>query len=55
MIPLIATFTMLVGESAIIDSDHWRHYYLLIGLIWGVATAIRNDERSGVPRQQMLV
>jgi O-antigen ligase len=55
MIPLIATFTMLVGESAIIDSDHWRHYYLLIGLIWGIATAIRNDERRSVPRHQMLV
>nr|WP_295885218.1 O-antigen ligase family protein [uncultured Devosia sp.] len=55
MIPLVATFTMLVGESAIIDSDHWRHYYLLIGLIWGIATAIRNDERRGVSRQHMLV
>lgn len=55
MIPLVATFAMLVGESAIIDSDHWRHYYLLIGLIWGIATAIRNDERRGVSRQRMLV
>ena len=55
MIPLVATFAMLVGESAIIDSDHWRHYYLLIGLIWGIATAIRNDERRGVSRQHMLV
>jgi O-antigen ligase len=55
MIPLVATFTMLVGESAIIDSDHWRHYYLLIGLIWGIATAIHNDERSGIARQRMLV
>jgi O-antigen ligase len=55
MIPLVATFTMLVGESAIIDSDHWRHYYLLIGLIWGIATAIHNDERGGIARPRMLV
>ncbi|HTO28334.1 MAG TPA: O-antigen ligase family protein [Devosia sp.] len=55
MIPLVATFAMLVGESAIIDSDHWRHYYLLIGLIWGIATAIHNDERRSVARQHMLV
>ena len=55
MIPLVATFTMLVGESAIIDSDHWRHYYLLIGLIWGVSTAIQNDRRGSIARQRMLV
>lgn len=55
MIPLVATFAMLVGESAIIDSDHWRHYFLLVGLIWGIATAIRNDERHKVPRRQMLI
>ncbi|MBU1304248.1 MAG: O-antigen ligase family protein [Alphaproteobacteria bacterium] len=40
MIPPIATFSMLVGESAIIDTDHWRHYFLLAGLIWGIASAI---------------
>lgn len=55
MIPLVATFTMLVGESAIIDTDHWRHYYLLAGLIWGIATAIGNDARSAAPRERMLI
>jgi O-antigen ligase len=55
MIPLIGTFSMLVVESAIIDSDHWRHYFLIAGLIWGVSTAIGNDSRRGAPRQQMLV
>lgn len=54
MIPLMATFTMLVGESAIIDSDHWRHYYLLVGLIWGIATAIQNGPRQS-PRQKLLI
>ncbi len=42
MIPLMSTYVMLVGESAIIDSDHWRHYFLIVGLIWGVASAINN-------------
>src|SRR5690606_1671160 len=55
MIPLVATFTMLVGEAVIIDSDHWRHYYLVAGLIWGIATAIHNDERARAPREQMLI
>lgn len=55
MIPLVATFTMLVAESVIIDSDHWRHYYLVAGLIWGIASAIGNDSRRGAPRRQMLI
>jgi O-antigen ligase len=55
MIPLVATFAMLVGESAIIDTDHWRHYFLLVGLIWGVAAAVRNDGRRSVARRQMLI
>lgn len=55
MIPLIATYTMLVGESAIIDSDHWRHYYLLVGLIWGISSAIGKDERGRMARRDMLV
>jgi hypothetical protein len=46
MIPLVATFPMLVGESAIIDSDHWRHYFLVAGLVWGIATAISNSSRA---------
>ncbi len=55
MIPLIATYSMVVGESAIIDSDHWRHYFLLIGLIWGVASAINNDPRGKIERDAMLI
>ncbi len=55
MIPLMGTYVMLVGESAIIDTDHWRHYFLLAGLIWGVAAAVGNDQRRTAPRDQMLV
>jgi O-antigen ligase len=55
MIPPIATYAMVVGESAIIDSDHWRHYYLLVGLIWGVASAIGKDQRGAISRDAMLI
>ncbi|MBK8083070.1 MAG: O-antigen ligase family protein [Devosia sp.] len=37
MIPLVATFVPLAIEAAIIDIDHWRHFFLIGGLIWGVA------------------
>ncbi len=36
IIPLIATYIPLVAESVIIDTDHWRHYFLIVGMIWGV-------------------
>lgn len=38
---LIATsaFFALSVEGAIIDSDHWRHLFMLMGLIWGLADA----------------
>ena len=31
----IAAFVGLAGESVIIDSDHWRHYFLLLGAALG--------------------
>lgn len=46
MIPVIATFSMLVLESAIIDTDHWRHWFLLAGLIWGISAAMGVDQRQ---------
>ncbi|UJW85891.1 O-antigen ligase family protein [Devosia sp. SL43] len=55
MIPLVATFTMLVGESVIIDSDHWRHYYLLAGLIWGISTAVGNDRTRQPANPRILI
>lgn len=54
-IPVFATFTMVVAESAIIDSDHWRHFFLLIGLTWGLSSAINNERRTTASRQQMLI
>jgi hypothetical protein len=29
-------------ESAIIDSDHWRHYFLVLGVLWGLIGASRS-------------
>lgn len=55
MIPLMATFTMLVGESAIIDSDHWRHYFLIVGLIWGIASAINMAPRVPNSAPKLLI
>lgn len=39
LIPLVAVFVPLAGEAAIIDIDHWRHFFLVGGLIWGITAA----------------
>ena len=41
-IPVYATYFGLCLESAIVDTDHWRHYYLLVGVIWGLYAATVN-------------
>ena len=35
---LLCVYVVFVGHVAlgsIIDTDHWRHFYLLLGLVWG--------------------
>jgi O-antigen ligase len=36
-----AAFLGLVAESVIIDSDHWRHYFLVLGVLWGLMAVSR--------------
>jgi hypothetical protein len=36
---VFSTLFVTLLESFIIDTDHWRHYYLLIGVTWGVVVA----------------
>jgi len=36
---LYASFVALTGESYIIDVQHWRHYFLIMGVLWGLFIA----------------
>jgi O-Antigen ligase len=36
---VFSTMFVTLLESFIIDTDHWRHYYLLLGVTWGIAVA----------------
>lgn len=52
---LVAAYAAFVGvaaEGMIIDTDHWRHFFLLIGLIWGLAIATSNYRRQ-IPLQAL--
>lgn len=40
-----------VGLGTVIDMDHWRHFYLLIGLVWGaMALEGRHERTAGTAR-----
>jgi O-antigen ligase len=54
LIPLIATYVPLIVEAGIIDIDHWRHLFLIIGLIWGVTSGYKRLA-SGESRETALV
>ena len=38
-ITAFAAFLGEVAEGFVIDTDHWRHFFLLLGMIWGLAAA----------------
>jgi O-antigen ligase len=45
---LIAAYAAFAGEAVegmIIDSDHWRHFFLIVGLVWGLSVATINWRR----------
>ena len=46
---LIAAYAAFVGEAIegfIVDTDHWRHFFLVLGLVWGLTAASINLRRS---------
>lgn len=46
LITAYATFVGEVGEGFIIDTDHWRHFFLLLGMVWGLFAATANYLRE---------
>ena len=45
---LYGSFVALSAESYIIDVQHWRHYFLIMGVLWGLIVAAASTKaRSG--------
>jgi O-Antigen ligase len=38
-IAIFSAFLGTVGESFIIDTDHWRHFWMMLGAMWGMFVA----------------
>ena len=36
---MLAAFAGLAAEGMIVDTDHWRHFYVIMGLVWGLMLA----------------
>jgi hypothetical protein len=43
---IFAAFLGTIGMSLVIDTDHWRHFFLLLGMVWGLAAATRAHMRA---------
>jgi hypothetical protein len=50
-IAVYCAFVGVAAESAIIDSDHWRHYFLLLGVTWGLMIVSQSWRRHRPPRE----
>jgi hypothetical protein len=48
-----AAYVGTVAESAIIDIDHWRHYFLILGVLWGLM-AVSRPYLAQIPPQRPL-
>ncbi|HXI07523.1 MAG: O-antigen ligase family protein [Bradyrhizobium sp.] len=47
-IAIFAAFLGTVGESFVIDTDHWRHFWLMLGTMWGMFAAAQRHQ-AGAP------
>src|ERR1700733_3415626 len=48
---VFAAFLGTVGEAFIIDTDHWRHFWMMLGTMWGLfaaAQAYKTQANSAV-------
>jgi hypothetical protein len=57
---LITAYAVFVGEAFegfIVDTDHWRHFFLMLGLVWGLGAATlnaRNRRSWAIPHRPSL-
>ncbi|EKF20245.1 O-antigen ligase family protein [Nitratireductor pacificus] len=50
---LLCVYIVFVGHVAlgtVIDTDHWRHFYLLLGLLWGMIALEQKHMRAALLR-----
>jgi hypothetical protein len=43
---IFSAFLGTVGEGFIIDTDHWRHFWLMLGVMWGMFVAAERWKKA---------
>jgi hypothetical protein len=51
---IFAAFLGTVGESFIIDTDHWRHFWMMLGAMWGMFAAARRHRAAPAESTSLL-
>jgi hypothetical protein len=54
-IPIWACLFVQMIQGFQIDTDHWRHLYLLFGALYGLAAAERRTRISSEPQRRAIV
>jgi hypothetical protein len=56
LIATYAAFLAMIFEGVFGDTDHWRHFYVVLGVVWGLAAATQREVwRNGRRRAAPLV
>jgi O-Antigen ligase len=48
---IFSAFLGTVGESFIIDTDHWRHFWMMLGAMWGMFIAAQPYKAAAAERR----
>jgi len=51
---IFAAFLGTVGEGFIIDTDHWRHFWMMLGAMWGMFAAAQRWMASAPEAEKSL-
>jgi len=46
---IFSAFLGTVGESFVVDTDHWRHFWMMIGAVWAMVAAAHYRVAAGAP------
>jgi hypothetical protein len=44
---IFSAFLATVGEAFVIDTDHWRHFWMMLGSLWGMIAAAQPYKARG--------
>jgi hypothetical protein len=50
---IFAAYLGTVGENFIIDTDHWRHFWMMLGAMWGMFAAAQRYKATAGDRAEV--